>query len=216
MSLLARVTRASEIARGVWSFEMPPHQVRMFGNTNHSIGGQSVLLLTECQYDAQARQLEFAFDHATPINIGTTSSVIALAAASPGRDPRASALAVESIQPSLGRGDREFIELARRELSEHTAKAAENLLLDVRARSAGDLKRGQSRNFSETPDNFWYVIVQPRVDELSITVRGSTDHFAPIAKLEIKDDRGNTRFKVRGEKDVAAALDLIFYAIRKS
>ncbi len=70
------------------------------------------------------------------------------------------------------------------------------LLSGVRQKSPGDLKRGKSRNFSETPDNFWYVIVQPRIDELSITVHGAVDHFEPVARLEIKDDRGNTRFKV--------------------
>lgn len=215
MSLLVRATGASQIAPGIWSFEMPPHQVRMFGNTNNSIGLQSVILLTEHKYDPKVEQLDFAFDQAIPINIGTTSRVIGLAAGMPDRDPRSSSQTTEIPPPSLGRGDREFIELAKTELSECTAKAAENLLLAVRSRSAGDLKRGQSRNFSETPDNFWYVIVQPRVDELSITVRGSTDHFSPIAKLEIRDDRGNTRFKVRRDEDIPAAIELIFHAIRK-
>lgn len=62
---------------------------------------------------------------------------------------------------------------------------------------------------------FWYVIVQPRIDELSITVRGAVDHFEPVARLEIKDDRGNTRFKVKSKDDLPAALQIIFHAIRK-
>ena len=116
---------------------------------------------------------------------------------------------------TVGPGEREFLRLTKAELSKETAEAAEALLLAVRQRSSGDLKRGKSRNFSETPDNFWYVIVQPRVDELSITVRGPVAHFEAAAELEIKDDRGNTRFKVRGQDDVPAAIKLIFHAIRK-
>ena len=50
---------------------------------------------------------------------------------------------------------------------------------------------------------------------LSITVRGPVEHFKPVARLPIKDDRGNTLFKVTREEDVPAALDLIFHAKRK-
>ncbi len=85
----------------------------------------------------------------------------------------------------------------------------------VRHRSTGDLKRGKARNFSDTPDNFWYVIVQPQISQLSITVRGPVEHFEGVAKLPLKDDRGDTLFKVTDEADVAAALDLIFHAKRK-
>jgi hypothetical protein len=215
MALQITASGVAEIGPGVWAFEMAPHQVRLFGTTNHSLGTQSVLLLAESNFDSEANELRFDFDGATPVNVGTTSRVIALAVEPPRMQALASAPTVAPGQQDLARGDREFLDLSQRELSTGVAKAAEALLRGVRAKSAGALKRGQSRNFSETPDNFWYVIIQPRVDELSITVRGSTDHFSPVAKLEIKDDRGNTRFKVRGEKDVPHALDLIFHALRK-
>ena len=112
-------------------------------------------------------------------------------------------------------GDREFLQLVHNELPDPMQRAAAQLLESVRKRYPGELKRGLSRNFSETPDNFWYVIVQPRAEELSITVRGTVDHFSRVSKLEIKDDRGNTRFKVRGPDDVEAALELIFHARRR-
>ena len=114
------------------------------------------------------------------------------------------------------RGDRDFLELCRIELPEHMQRTASALLAGVRARCPGELKRGLSRNFSETPDNFWYVIVQPRVEKLSITVRGQLEMFNGITHLPVKDDRGNTLFKVSGEQDVDAALNLIFRAKRKS
>ena len=215
MAVRITATGVSEIHPGMWSFDMPPHQVRHFGQTNHALGTSSVLVLMDCEYDAERQQLHFAIEDATPINVGTTSRVIGIAAGVVGNGtPEAAPLS--SPEPDhLGPGDREFLRLAKAELSEGMARTAESLLLAVRQRSAGNLKRGQARNFSETPDNFWYVIIQNRIDELSITVRGPVGHFADVSSLEVKDDRGNTRFKVRTESDVSEALKLIFHAHRK-
>ncbi len=216
MALRITVTDASEISDGVWSFDLPPHQVRQFGDTGHRVGDRSVLILRASSYDAESKQLHFGIDDSMPINIGTTAKALGIAANVADAGTLIGTAGTTKSLPSFGPGDREFIRLAKAELSTATAEIAESLLQAVRHKSPGDLKRGQSRNFSETPDNFWYVIVQPRIDELSITVRGSVKHFKPVAKLEIKDDRGNTRFKVRGKADLPAALALIFHARRKS
>lgn len=214
MALRITATGASEIHPGIWSFDMPPHQVRHFGPTNHALGASSVIVLMDCDYDANRRELHFAIEDAMPINVGATSRVLGIAGGAFGNGTPEAVLS--SPEPNrLGHGDREFLRLAKAELSERMAQTAENLLLAVRERSAGDLRRGRARNFSETPDNFWYVIIQNRIDELSVTVRGSVDHFEGVASLEIKDDRGNTRFKVRVESDIPEALKLIFHAHRK-
>jgi hypothetical protein len=215
MALRMTATSVLEIKPGIWEFDMPPHQVRHFGNAGHAIGPQSVLLFRSCDYDADSHHLHFDLEDVSPINVGTTSKAIGIVI-----EPREKGVdEVPNLDRSgsitFGPGDREFLRLAESELSETTAHVAEQLLRGVRQKSAGDLKRGKSRNFSETPDNFWYVIVQPRIDELSITVRGSVDHFEPVARLEIKDDRGNTRFKVKSKDDLPAALQIIFHAIRK-
>ena len=55
----------------------------------------------------------------------------------------------------------------------------------MRAQDAGDLKRGGRNNFSNTPDNYWYVIVQPRVQSLSVTVRGPLNRFG-TSTLDLK------------------------------
>lgn len=215
MPLRLTATGVTEIGPGIWALEMPPHQVRHFGSTNHAIGSHSVLMFRSCRYDPEQQQLHFDLEDVTPINVGTTAKAIGIAV-SAGNAELPTDLAESSPEPTaLGPGDREFLRLAKRELSAETARAAEKLLLGVRLKSAGNLKRGQARNFSETPDNFWYVIIQPRVDELSITVRGPVDRFAGLTGIEVKDDRSNTRFKVRDEGDVADALKLIFHAIRK-
>tara|TARA_R110002110_G_scaffold17527_12_gene74883 strand:+ start:224035 stop:224385 length:351 start_codon:yes stop_codon:yes gene_type:complete len=114
-----------------------------------------------------------------------------------------------------GPGDQEFLSLVKELLEPPMAKAAEALLRGVRQRYTGDFKRGKSRNFSDTPDNFWYVIIQPQIQQLSVTVRGTVDHFEPVAKLPIKDDRGNTLFKLTSESEVPAALKIIFHAKKK-
>lgn len=216
MALRITVTNAYEIRQGIWSFDMPPHQVRHFGNTNNTIGIQSVLIFRTCEYDAAVNQLYFDIEDVTPVNIGTSSRVIGIAAAIAGNPTLDHQTASPSMPAVVGPGDREFLRLTRNELSKELAQTAEQLLLGVRERSSGDLKRGQARNFSETPDNFWYIIVQPRIDELSVTVRGPVKHFEDITALKIKDDRGNTLFKIRSEGDVMPALKLIFHALRKS
>lgn len=116
----------------------------------------------------------------------------------------------------MSKGDREFIELAEALLDTSMRRAAAALLAGVRLHFPGELKRGLSRNFSETPDNFWYVIVQPRVQQLSITVRGPVSLFEGVTHLPVKDDRGNSLFKLTGEQDVDAALKLISLARRKT
>jgi len=215
MPLKMTATNVQEIKTGIWAFDMPPHQVRHFGNASHAIGPQSVLLFRSYDYDAENNHLNFDLEDVSPINVGTTSKAIGIATSPCGKSTGEIPDLNEPNQISFGPGDQEFLRLAKADLSVATAQVAEQLLSGVRKKSAGDLKRGKTRNFSETPDNFWYIIVQPRIDELSITVRGAVDHFEPVARLNIKDDRGNTRFKVKNKDDLPAALEIIFHAIRK-
>jgi hypothetical protein len=210
MSVTMTVSNVVPLSKDVWSLKMAPHEVRHFGQTAPALSNRSVLLLTRCEFDAKTRKLSFPLGAAVPLSIGTTDSVVAILAGEDSQTPAVRSVAVDTLAP----GDQAFLQMARRELSREMAQAAEALLKGVRVRSPGDLKRGKSRNFSDTPDNFWYVIVQPRINEISVTVRGSVSHFAGVSRLEIKDDRGNTRFKIRDERDVGEALKLIFHANR--
>lgn len=106
--------------------------------------------------------------------------------------------------------------LARTVLTGDAMKTAELLLRGVRAGSSGDLKRGKRLNFSNVPDNFWYVIVRPRVQGLSITARGMPERFG-ASKLELKIDRpGYTRFQVTKPGDVQEALRIIGLSKRRA
>lgn len=215
MGLNVTASDVRELGPGLWRFEMPPHQVKLFGAGAKSLGSRSVLLIEKYKFDAQKKELQFSIDHVATINIGRAAEAIGIATDVHEQDTRHILGSGQKSKSSCGPGDQEFLRLARQELPEDMYKVAIRLLTKIRERFPGDLERGQSRNFFDTPDNFWYVIIQPRISQLSITVRGSVEHFQRIAKLEIKDDRGNTRFKVRSEGDVEAALDMIFHAKRK-
>jgi hypothetical protein len=213
MALQITATDVAKHGPGIYVLEMPPHQVRSFGSTAQSYGSRSILQLRDCEYDEDSKELTFELSGVMALNVGTTTEAIAVDS----KVRSATHGTNDSIGPSQDRGpgDRQFLELARSELTDKMGIVAQSILDGVRNKFAGDLKKGKSRNFSETPDNFWYVIVQPRIDELSFTVRGPVDHFKGLTSLEVKDDRGNTRFKVRSENDVPAALKLISRAIRK-
>lgn len=214
MALKITAENVEQIAEDMWKLELPPHEVRLFGAGAKTIGPRSILLLKNYEFDKGRSSLSFDLEDALALNIGTTTGAIAVSTAEEKNQASVSANQ-EGSRVSYGPGDQEFLALARDLLSPPMAHAAEALLAGVRQRTAGELKRGKQKNFSDTPDNFWYVIVQPQIQQLSITVRGPVDHFEPIAELPIKDDRGNTLFKVTSEADVPAALNLIFHAKRK-
>lgn len=215
MSMRVVAPGARQIADGVWWTQLPPHEVRMFAQNGISQGEKSVIILSNFEYDAGQSTMTFRLADAKALNVGTTEATILISGEA---QPLLEAGGVQSKKSSSGiraPGDVEFLDLIKAQCK-GLQKVADALLDGVRSRFAGELKRGKSRNFSETPDNFWYVIVQTRIEELSITVRGPVAHFDGLTKLEVKDDRGNTRFKVRSLSDVDDALKLIFHAKRKS
>lgn len=211
MGIQVTALNAVMIGDRIWTIEMPPHQVRFFGNPTNAIQTRSILVVMNPQFEASERKLSFDADDAVALSVGTNMETIVVggAIAISGREENS------AVKHVFGPGDKAFLDLVRKMLPLHMQKAAEQLLSAVRRRESGDLKRGKKYNFSETPDNFWYVIIQPQVQHLQITVRGTVDHFAGCSTLDILDDRGNTRFKVKNENDVDEALKLIFRAKRK-
>ncbi len=210
MGLSITAKGARQIAPGIWSFDMPPHQVRFFGECRKAEGERSILLLANSKFDAETHSLVFDADDAAPLNVGTTNFALAVSASAPAKIDQPS-IVQASAERSFGPGDKEFLGLAE-QLPPNGYNAARKLLDAIRAKYPGDLKRGLARNFSNTPDNFWYVIVQPRIGGLSITVRGAPSRFGQT-KLQLKDDRpGYTRFKVTTPDDVVEACQIIFSA----
>lgn len=197
--------------RNVWRFELSPHHLKLLGEPRNAGGEVSVLLLDRPTYDQDSTTLRFTPDDVTVLNVGSSSQVIALSSLACDEDSRKA----RKTPIEFGPGDQEFLRLAS-QLPEDVAQAAKEILISVRREAPGDLKKGLRLNFSNQPDNFWYVIVQPRAKALSITVRGEPSLFAGVAKLDISQDRpGYTRFKVTGSGDVENALQIIAASKRK-
>jgi hypothetical protein len=213
MGMQMVITGAQEQGTGIWVANAPPHQLSMLGQPRSSVGARSILLVHEPTYDQASLALRFDADDLTVLNLGSSNTVVVLDLIKP-LQPRF--ISLEGSQPhSRGRGDEEFLSLVRSELHGPARDAAERLLQEVRARNPGDLVRGQRNNFKNYPDNFWYVIVQPTAQSLSITVRGAPDLFRPTP-LDVKDDRpGYTRFKLSTPNDIDAAVEIIEASRRK-
>jgi hypothetical protein len=191
----------------VWLTVVPPNEVAKLGSPK-SRKGPSSILLAEGVREGAENTLLVDTEHTTLLNLGNTSKLVIVGCDRLADDP--------GTLPAVGgSGDRQFLRIVELELDGDAKKAAEQVLSQVRSRHAGDLKRGQRNNFSETPDNFWYVIVQPRIQALSITVRGLPERFAP-STLDLKLDRpGYTRFAIRKPSEVAEAVRIIEASRRK-
>jgi hypothetical protein len=202
----------TEMFNGVWLTTAPPHELQMLGPPKSAKGRNNVLLVGAVEVDREEKSISLQAESATLLNLGTSSRLIIIEA-----DPSDASFKEEGIptQGDLGPGDREYLALVRTELRGEAREAAEHLLDAIRKKSPGDLKRGLRNNFSNTPDNFWYVVVQPRVQGLSVTVRGEPERFTGTS-LDVTDDRpGYTRFSVKRLADVGDAVVIIEKSKRK-
>lgn len=207
--------QASQVTEGVWLTAAPPHQLTMLSDQRFSRGPRSVLLAQSPTFDRDRGYLLVDAEQLVVLNLGSTPTTVVIDATISAEAAGDSETERHATLGELGPGDREFRSLAERELHGEAQEAAIDLIHEVRRRWGGDLKRGERNNFSNTPDNFWYVIVQPRVQALSVTVRGTRDKFRE-PKLELRPDRpGYTRFIVRSPDEVPEALRLIEQSKRK-
>jgi len=206
----------TEITDGIWRVIVDPTDISIFGTAKSVYGDRSVLLATQPEYDSVARKLSFERSNALLLNLGSGSDTLIFKSTS---DPAQPSSLLEDggtrdTPAVLGQGDNQFLKLVDSELRGEANMVAKRLLQKVRDIWPGDLKKGIRNNFSNTPDNFWYVVVQPRVQELSITVRGRPTRFQ-ASKIELKDDRpGYTRFKLAKLSDLDSAFDIISQSTR--
>ena len=147
------------------------------------------------------------------LNVGTTASTVVVDSSIEVSQTAEHELARPPGE--LGPGDREFLSLAEKELSGEAQEAAIGLLRQVRSKWPGDLKRGERNEFSNTPDNSWDVLVQPRAQTLSITLRGAPERFQSKS-LNLKTDRpGYIRFTVGTPDELPEVIRLIEQSKRK-
>ncbi|WP_256807003.1 hypothetical protein [Bradyrhizobium sp. Bra64] len=193
-----------EASQGIWITRVLPHHLTMFGSPSIPKGKTSVLMVIKPRFDEEKEELAVQAEQVLLLNVGTTARTIVI-------DVDGGTALGESVDAlaAQGPGDKDFRYLVDVHLKGEAREAAHTLLTKVREVSPGDLKRGERNNFSNTPDNFWYVIVQPRVQALSVTVRGEAESFMPSTLTLVTDRPGFTRFQLRGLNEIEEALRLI-------
>ena len=214
MALELSIPDVKEIAPGIWEASVGPRDMQAFGGNGTSTGQVSVVLLQQpYKFARDEFVLRFPLDAARALNIGNTARTIVIAAAPQGEQVAKLSAAVPA---PLGPGDSAFLK-SLAQLPPELEEAGSQLLEKVRAQCAGSL-RGLpgGRRFQETPDNFWFVTVQPRDRSLSIVVRGMPVRLSPTRLKVVEDRRPYSRFKLNHRSDVDEAASIILSAVRRN
>lgn len=217
MGIELKIRDVKPVSEGLWEASLSPREVRCVGVCHSNSGRVSVILLKAFGFDGQEGSVSFSPDAVTILNVGTSTRTVIVAA-----DPAYSTNSRHSditsspdASRAVGGGDQQFL-LALDELPSEVKKAGEAILTQVRQHFPGDLRAVSSRRFQETPDNFWFIAIQPRDRSLSITVRGLPERFSTERLKVVEDRRPYSRFKVTCADDVPEAVEVISKAVRKS
>jgi hypothetical protein len=210
VGLNVTASNAMQVSDGIWLVELPPHQIKFFGDCRNAEGERSVILVSDPQFDAKTGALAFDTDGVTPLNIGASNTVVALRSKTP---------SLIRVRPSdkldPDSGDKQFLSELE-SLPKDLVSSGRLLLSTIRAKFPGDLKPTRLGKYMNWPDNFWTIKVQPRVKNLALTVRGVPERFGK-SSLEIKPDQnGYSRFWLRKPEELQEALRIVFVAQRRS
>ena len=201
-----------QLEDGIWIADLPAHEIQTFGHCPSKEGNVSIVLLKSGKFIPKNNQLIVGLDDLVPLNIGSSFKTILI---DPVDEKAKSDAEQKQIEKGYyGSGDLEFLQKLELYVGE-LEEIGKKLLKGVRSRFPGDLNKGKRLNFTNRPDNFWYLIIQPRKKNLSITVRGEPERFA-TRKLKLISDRSSyTRFFLDNENDVDEAVEIIAQAKRK-
>jgi hypothetical protein len=205
----------------IWLAKVPPHDIRGLGGgvAGQSKGVRSVLLIANPSFDPSTHRLEFERTDVTILNLGTSEDTVivksagksAIAASEVGN--HSAAVPHPTPHISLAPGDEAFLLKVRQEMPKKMAAAAEWLLTSVRKHHPGELKEGERRRFTDTPDNFWMILIQPRVENFYISVRGAPKkHTAKQIDILPGRNPNYSAFYLRDDAHVQEALDIVLRA----
>jgi hypothetical protein len=212
--------RVESAGRDIWLAKVPPHDIRGLGNAGQSKGARSVLLIANPSFDTSTHRLEFERTDVTILNLGTSEDTVIVKSAG---EPATAANRTENHSAAISHvptshiplapGDEAFLRKVRQEMSKSMAAAAELLLTSVRKHHPGNLKEGDRRRFTETPDNFWMILIQPRAQNFYISVRGAPKrHAAKQIKILPGRNPNYSAFYLSDEAHVQEALDIVLQA----
>jgi hypothetical protein len=205
------IEQVSPGADGVWKANIDPQRLIRLANPIRQGGRLNVILVNGPSYDVSTHSLQFNLDSAILLNLGNTFEALFI-------DSRER----EVIQPAPtslvhtqkhSSGDLLFLEELKR-LPDSQRKFGEELLAAVRREYPGELVfHQQSKKFDESPDNFWVVRVQPRVQSLRIIVYGRPEKHGPQNSIQLKPDmEGYSNFVIKSQHQIVEALRVILQA----
>jgi hypothetical protein len=120
----------------------------------------------------------------------------------------------EAASPTLGRGDRAFLDHCEQHLNHELTGMGRKLLAAVRDRYRGELHEGLARKWVNHPGNFFALTIQPRDQSFAVHVKGEPHQFA-APTLDIRPDRGSySRFKLKSPRGFDHALRVVLTSAR--
>ena len=209
MTVRLSIEGASAVGPGIWRASIKPSLMRMLGPSANSTGGLNVLLVSETPtYDPPGKTLSFPADSARVLNIGSSAAAVVLYDAEELPMDSADPVVLDRAVTSQHRGsDERFLSTVPASMR----SLANSFIAAVRVQVVGELVlREPSGRFVETPNNFWTVKVQPRVQNFRITLRGKPGSFSPPSTFHLKDDRpGYSNFVLSDAQQIADAVQAI-------
>lgn len=216
MRITVNVEDAAALSDGVWAATMEPSSVRNLAPPLSQIGGTTIVLIEETEFDATTKHLSFPLGSTRVLNLGSTSAAILVSAADAemeagaSRRGAATSAGISTQAPRLGFGDRECLREVER-LGSEIAGVGRQLVEHIRGLDpSGDL-RHEGRRFINRSDNFVTLQPQPRVGEILVTIRGIVETKLKRASAV----RGYSGFKVGRPTDLAEAQRVISAATRR-
>jgi hypothetical protein len=186
---------------GFWTSRIDPQRLLKLSNPVRQ-GGQINIVLVTCPFhDKQKHNLQFDLDSVVLLNLGNTFETVFIDSR---EEQRLKGQALTSSGDSLflkelGRLEPEKIAIGKR------------LLTDIRKEFPGELIYHQkSGKFVESPDNFWVIRIQPRVQTLRITVYGKPYEYGETETINLKPDMGSySSFILKNGNQIDEALEVI-------
>lgn len=200
----------------IWEAKLSPRDVRRLKESPNGFGAVSVLILSASPV-IEGGRIQFDADAASIVNVGSTDRIIVIDGTTPKSALerfRTETSNREVAKRKFSPGDQLFLN-GLGALPKEVSDAGTQLLTQIRTHFHGELRRVSDGRFQETPDNFWFATIQPRVKSILITVRGMPDRFKPSTLNILEDRRPYSRFKVQSQADVTEAFRIIKGAIRR-
>ena len=214
MGFKLSIMDVEQIGERVWAAALTPAEIARLGTPAASVGERSVIGVTRPHFEQDRRVLSFDPGAARILNKGAQSTAIIVDL---GEAARADTPGLpDDDDGAFRRGDDAFIDECRGHLPRMLAEGVVQIIADLRRKYPGHFREGPGRKWTNQPDRFVALTIQPRDRSLAIHVKGRPDDFsAPSLDIRPATD-GYCRFKVDDVAQLADAGRVVQTAARNS